>query len=150
MQKQECAFWTDWTMWTACSETCGSNATRSRWRKCRNGVAGGLGCEGLPTDVDPCDPIVSCSFCQIYLRQDLTRYFSFSLARGGRHGRTGAHAACFAEAASRRVHGRVWTVYRAKSGAWAQVRKTKAAIIRLTHQTTSLIMLTLKSLNLQY
>ncbi|XP_060592413.1 semaphorin-5A-like [Ruditapes philippinarum] len=48
--------WTDWTSWSACTQTCGSTATRSRHRYCSNPPPrfGGRPCVGTSFEDDYC------------------------------------------------------------------------------------------------
>ncbi|XP_053408315.1 semaphorin-5A-like isoform X2 [Mercenaria mercenaria] len=48
--------WTEWTSWSACSQTCGSMATRQRHRYCSNPPPrfGGRDCIGLDFEEDYC------------------------------------------------------------------------------------------------
>ncbi|KAL3886521.1 hypothetical protein ACJMK2_026506 [Sinanodonta woodiana] len=49
--------WSDWGRWSACTATCGSSVTRSRYRTCTNPAPslGGTNCMGTASDVGSCN-----------------------------------------------------------------------------------------------
>ncbi|XP_078487952.1 uncharacterized protein LOC100179634 isoform X3 [Ciona intestinalis] len=57
-----CAYWTDWSIWSGCSEPCGGGNT-SRYRNCINGEAGEGECVGARREHSTCnnDPCSSWS-----------------------------------------------------------------------------------------
>ena len=48
-----CPFWSQWTFWSDCSSTCGTNVERTRTRRCVNNKMGD--CDGHDSETDKCD-----------------------------------------------------------------------------------------------
>lgn len=55
-----CSGWSEWTPWSECSKTCGSDSTRTRTRSCETSVRPRFGliidpCPGMATEQDNCN-----------------------------------------------------------------------------------------------
>ena len=52
--EKDCGNWGDWSAWGSCDAFCGKGKRLST-RQCKNGSAGGPGCQGISEDSQPCE-----------------------------------------------------------------------------------------------